>query len=489
MSKKILVLFLLCALPGLATAQFHWQKTESMNSPRFVFRMIALNSQKALAAGGQDLGLTALSTSEIYDPATETWTATGPLNIARANYRLVKLSDGSILAIGGQTGEGNPVVQTSSIERFDESTGAWSIVGQLQEPLQNFALAYVDDSHIYILGGLVGDNVTKHCEVYNAVTNESSFIASLTEVRHNQPCLPLHNGKILVTGGRNGGAGSVYLSSCEIYDPALNAWTPLSPMSQNRMEGVLVEFSDDVVLAAGGRNDPRSSATGSETLDQSSLTWDATAPMLEPCVVSANVPLPEDRFLMTGGQVDGDWYSGTENVTTPNCEWYERTDRTWYFAPTLNVTRDKHEAVYLKQTTNPNLPEELVLVAGGLVGQQDTIMGSIMIHPYITPTAEVMNVTAPQLQYYAQHQPLSGVRDQMVPNSSLTYDGGSLRLHAESSGLAIIQYTDVAGRVVANYTIQHSAGATELPLPAAHNQFLTVEVIEDGSILHTKIVR
>jgi hypothetical protein len=58
-----------------------------------------LPTGKVLVAGGSD-GFALVST-ELYDPATDNWSATVNLNIARSLQNATRLLNGSVLVVGG----------------------------------------------------------------------------------------------------------------------------------------------------------------------------------------------------------------------------------------------------------------------------------------------------------------------------------------------------------------------------------------------------
>ena len=62
-----------------------------------------LPSGKVLVAGGYDDGGT-LSSAELYDPASGTWTATGSLGTARYDHTATLLPSGKVLVAGGGNG-------------------------------------------------------------------------------------------------------------------------------------------------------------------------------------------------------------------------------------------------------------------------------------------------------------------------------------------------------------------------------------------------
>src|SRR5437667_10899241 len=100
--KKILVLVSLFFIPVLAQTQV-WQYTAAMNSVRWLSEMVVLDNQTALNVGGYDWSEQVLSSCEIYDPATASWTLTGSLNVARSYPTLVKLANGHVLSMCGGT--------------------------------------------------------------------------------------------------------------------------------------------------------------------------------------------------------------------------------------------------------------------------------------------------------------------------------------------------------------------------------------------------
>jgi N-acetylneuraminic acid mutarotase len=458
----------LTASPDTSLSQQSWQVIASMNTPRFNFSMVALQNATVLAIGGQDFNLNSIGSCEIFDPASGIWTFTSPLSVPRGRGRAVVLSNGNVAIIGGQTSA--DVAQTALIEIYNPATNLWSNGGNLLVARQNETATYVNDSTIYVVGGLTEEGVTSECEVYNSITNTCQPIAPMQLARHDHMTTLLSNGDLLVVGGRDGGAGSDYFNECEIYNPSTNTWTVITPMEQARIAAVLAQFSDGSVLAAGGRNTPTTSAPGSELLDTSSLMWTKISPMLQPCAGSGYLMLPDDRYLMTGGQISGDWASDVDNVTTPTCEWYDRPNEKWFYAPTLNFSRDKLCSVSLHQTVNSALPTDLVMVAGGLVGIPDTSNQNMTVNPYITNTVEVLDVSENSIAYYAAHQPGgAGVNTNASSAQSrleIEYDANSnpvLFYSSDESASLDLGIYDINGKEVIHLQSNVTPGTYQMP--------------------------
>ena len=77
-----------------------WTATGSLGTARFDHTATLLPSGKVLVAGGYDNG-GVLSSAELYDPATGTWTATGSLGTARYAHTATLLPSGKVLVAGG----------------------------------------------------------------------------------------------------------------------------------------------------------------------------------------------------------------------------------------------------------------------------------------------------------------------------------------------------------------------------------------------------
>jgi len=92
-------------------------------------------SNKILSFSGPDGSGGAEPSSEIIDfsAPTPAWRSTGPMNIGRVWLNPVLLPDGKVLAVGGGTGGAytNPVLQS---EMFDPATETWSLMASQQAP-------------------------------------------------------------------------------------------------------------------------------------------------------------------------------------------------------------------------------------------------------------------------------------------------------------------------------------------------------------------
>lgn len=106
--------------------------------------------------GGRSPGIrandqTSLASTEVYDPATDSWSAGVPLPTARGSLGVAALG-GRLYALGG---ESTPGTVSNAVERFDATTNTWSTLPAM--PLRAHGLAVVAaGSSLYVMGGFTG---------------------------------------------------------------------------------------------------------------------------------------------------------------------------------------------------------------------------------------------------------------------------------------------------------------------------------------------
>jgi hypothetical protein len=146
--------------------------------------------------------------------------------------------------------------------------------------------------------------------------------------------------------------------------------------------------------------------------------------------------------MVTGGIIDAQLLdpTGSSVATTSKCEWFDRTLQLWYFAPELNLTRCRHNGVYLHQTVNKNLPEDMLLVAGGQQGSitQDSLGLRNFVEGF-TNTAEVLDVSQPALRSYMRMPVNAG-----SAGVSTLKNAGQFNAYYRSDGSVGVNYTLVS---------------------------------------------
>ncbi len=278
-----------------------WSASGPVNQPRAAFsNAITLNNGKILIAGGTDATASNdYSSAELYDPSTGTWSYTGSLNTPRRYPTAVKLADGRVLLAAGAHGvpDGNRFL--SSAEIYDPSTGTWSYTGQLPLAREgNDAGVLMQDGRVMLLGG-EGPWLTNspEVEIYDPATNAWSETGSLPHGIGAPTLTLLQDGHILLAGGGDGG---VNLAEAEIYDPAAGTWSSATSMNHARAGARAVLMSNGSVLVSGGSNGTSATLT-SEIYDPVANTWTDDAVMQSPQISAYLTTVSDGVYLMAGG--------------------------------------------------------------------------------------------------------------------------------------------------------------------------------------------
>jgi N-acetylneuraminic acid mutarotase len=132
---------------------------------------------------------TALSTLEIYDPATDTWDTTAPgLPTARTGPAATAI-DGKLYVIGGAD-FGVPAAGPqrnlffATLEVYDPATRSWDTTRAPMPTARREPAAAVLDGRLYVMGGTIAaGGVTAAVEVYDPCTNTWSAASSLPAPR------------------------------------------------------------------------------------------------------------------------------------------------------------------------------------------------------------------------------------------------------------------------------------------------------------------
>jgi N-acetylneuraminic acid mutarotase len=134
-----------------------WTKTAgAMSTPRFEHTATLLDDGRILVAGGQGPPISgsseALATTELYDPAVDSFRKSNDMGDARFNHVAVKLPDRSVLVTGGAGGT-NGDTSLATAEVFNPGDGSWTAVGPLTGGRTGHSAAVFPDGRVLVAGG------------------------------------------------------------------------------------------------------------------------------------------------------------------------------------------------------------------------------------------------------------------------------------------------------------------------------------------------
>ena len=371
----------------------YWSSTGSMTTPRYDSINIGLPNGKVMAAGGRSnvAPLVGFNTVELWDPLTGRWTATAPMSVSRWSGTGTVLPNGKVLVAGGfremslatngTAANGQSV--NDSAELYDPATNTWSAAATMGFRRALHSAVLLPSGKVLVTGGRTcsapfptacnSSFVTNTAEVYdpaaNTWTRTANNIGNLAD--NPNPGIPATNATAATTpqAGRHTTQAAVLTTNCgtncgkvvvpagftgisqttaDVYDPATNSWSANRPTlvvaGGRARSGAMPLPNGKILVAAGGTG--QSSAT-SELFDPVTLTFALTGSV---AITRFNYfwkVLPDGTALIAGGS----------NAGIQNAELYDPATGLWKSAGNLRVPQGS-------TSSNANSTEAVLLTTG-----------------------------------------------------------------------------------------------------------------------------
>ena len=294
--------------------------------------------------------------THVYDPATGTFTTATPSDSLFCSG-LAKLPDGRVLVAGGYGASSTGMLGIADTNIFDPATNTWTRAADMHLKRWYPDLTELPDGRYVVLSGNSTDANTwsDTPEVYDPAANTWTLLSGVSTPQVHEVEYPFSylapNGKIFTIGPEED--VSYWL------DANAQTWTSVGPSGLKN--GSAVMYRPGRILYSGGAasvETTSSSVAAAATIDLTAATpaWQAVAPMHYPRTYHTLTTLADGRVLAVGGEATSD-QSVVTTGALPAEIWDPATNQ-WTTIDSIAAARNYHSTAVL-------LPDGRVLIAGG----------------------------------------------------------------------------------------------------------------------------
>ncbi|MDC8450938.1 MAG: hypothetical protein LV473_21650 [Nitrospira sp.] len=239
-----------------------------LQSPRINHTATLLPDGKVLLTGGQidNSNGNGSDSAELYDPTTQTFTAiSNRMTVPRGSHIAVLLPNGQVLLAGGYNmGFNDLPVAHNTAELYDPATQTFTAISAKMTSSRSDspAAALLPNGKVLIAGGQRsshGGVILNNAELYDPTTQTFEALTStMTSIRAGHTATLLSTGKVLLTGGYDFLSSATLptgntLNSMELYDPTAQTFTAITAtMDTSRAFHTATALADGTVLLIGG---------------------------------------------------------------------------------------------------------------------------------------------------------------------------------------------------------------------------------------------
>ena len=224
----------------------------SMTTKRAAHTATLLNNGKVLIAGGFVGDSGGLSSVELFDPTTKTFTSAENMSAARAGHTATLLPNGKVLITGGYNGD-----YLNSAEVYDPATSRFASAGRMVTARSGHVATLLNNGNVLLVGGVgTGWTFLADAELFDPQTNTFTATGGMATARESHTATLLKDGKVLITGGHKDRRSAITIyTSTEIYNPASETFTAAGNLTVKRHKHDATLLADGRVLIIGGSDE------------------------------------------------------------------------------------------------------------------------------------------------------------------------------------------------------------------------------------------
>ena len=212
-----------------------------------------LDGRVLLAGGRGDFssGEEFLARAELFDPSTGQWSSTGAMNQGRDDHTAVRLEDGRVLVAGGWGSIYNPFT-VSSAEIFDPGTQTWTKTPRMPSDRGSATGVLMGSGQVLIAGGQSSQTILNSTVVYTPSTGEWFEGPSMTYPRVGATLTVMPTGVALLAGGTDGTSRNDSGLKPLIFYPSVGGWLTTALMNITHVGGGAHLLPGGRLLRLGG---------------------------------------------------------------------------------------------------------------------------------------------------------------------------------------------------------------------------------------------
>ncbi|MCY1079507.1 Kelch repeat-containing protein [Archangium lansingense] len=289
-----------------------WAATGKTTANRRRHTATLLPDGRVLVTGGEDKPRTA----ELYDPVAGTWAAVTDMSVGRIDHTATLLPDGRVLVVGGHEAFGS-TTRNATAELFDPQNGNWTSTGSMQTARSAHTATLVSKNGralVLVAGGEGATSKLASAELYDPETGTWTATGNMGLVRYAHTATRLQDGRVLVAGGEPSDLSDEFpepRGRAELYDPATGSWAATGRMNRPRRSHAAVPLNTGHVLVLGGFHESAGIQAGVELYDPVLGSWSVLGPMQVRREFHAALLLEDGRILIVGGITNPNTLQGT----------------------------------------------------------------------------------------------------------------------------------------------------------------------------------